>query len=98
MSAAEPLLLPDESATPRLAPHYRLRLDAARDRWVVLGPERMFVPDPIAAEILQRCDGVTSLRSMIDGFAEAYDAPRDAIAGDVRALVGELVEKGVLLA
>lgn len=89
--------VPAETATPRLAPHFRMRFDAARDHWVVLGPERMFVPDVIAAEILTRCDGATSIRTIVDDFAETYDAPRAAIADDVAALIGELAEKGVLV-
>ncbi len=89
--------VPAETATPRLAPHVRMRFDAARDHWVVLGPERMFVPDVIAAEILTRCDGVTSIRSIIDDFAQTYDAPRATIADDVATLIGELAEKGVLV-
>ena len=97
MSDPAATLPPAETATPRLAPHYRLRFDAARDHWVVLGPERMFVPDEIAAEILQRCDGATSVAAMIDGFAAQYDAPRTEIADDVTALVADLAEKGVVV-
>lgn len=97
MSEPAALAPPAETATPRLAPHYRLRFDAARDHWVVLGPERMFVPDDIAAEILQRCDGATSIAAMVDGFAAQYEAPRSDIANDVTALIVDLAEKGVLV-
>ncbi len=82
---------------PRFAPHMRLSFDKARSRWVVLGPERLFVPDEIAAEILRRCDGATSVAVIIDGLAAEYDAPRVEIADDVLALIRELRERGVLV-
>ena len=47
--------------TPRLARGMKLREDKARGQWVVLGPERMFVPDPIALEILRLVDGARSI-------------------------------------
>ncbi|MBL8659206.1 MAG: pyrroloquinoline quinone biosynthesis peptide chaperone PqqD [Rhodospirillales bacterium] len=75
----------------------RLSFDKARSRWVVLGPERLFVPDEIAAEILRRCDGTTSVAAIVDALAADYDAAHGEIAGDVVALIGELRERGVLV-
>ena len=34
-----------------------MRHDAARDRWTILAPERVFTPDAIAVAVLQLCDG-----------------------------------------
>ncbi len=42
---------------PRLPRHVKLRFDKARERWVVLAPERVLMPDETALEVLQRCDG-----------------------------------------
>jgi pyrroloquinoline quinone biosynthesis protein D len=81
---------------PRLAPGHRLREDQARDRWVVLGPERMFVPDETALEVLRLVDGARSLEAIIDDLAARFDAPRAEIAADVTAMLQELAAKGVV--
>lgn len=87
----------DEQAQPRLAPHVRLTFDERRSQWVVLAPERLLMPDEIALDILQRCDGRTSIAAMVDGYAATFDAGRDEIAADVLALVRDLITKGVLV-
>jgi pyrroloquinoline quinone biosynthesis protein D len=74
----------------------RLKFDAARACWVVLAPERVIMPDETALEVLRLCDGKTSLGAVIDALAAAYDAPRETIAADVQALVGELSQNGVV--
>jgi pyrroloquinoline quinone biosynthesis protein D len=98
MTAAAPCRgAPSEASVPRFAPHVRLRLDERRGGWVVMAPERLFVPDEIAAEILKRCDGSASMATIIDALAAEFDAPRDEIAADVQTLVAELREQGVLM-
>lgn len=87
---------PSEATVPRFAPHVRLRFDERRGRWVVMAPERLFVPDETAAEILRRCDGAASIATIVDALAAEFDAPRGEIAADVLALVAELCEQGVL--
>jgi len=54
------------------------------------------MPDETALEVLRLCDGKTSLGAVIDALAAAYDAPRETIAADVQALVGELSQNGVV--
>ncbi len=76
----------------------KLRFDKRRDRWVVLAPERLFVPDEIALEILRRCDGVATVTAIVDDLARMSGAPRAEIMGDVSALLQELTDKGVLAA
>ena len=83
--------------TPRFAPGARLHHDRARDRWVVMAPERMFVPDEIALEILRLIDGTLDLDGIIDALGKKFDAPRDVIATDVRAMAEDLRARGVLL-
>lgn len=84
-------------AQPRLAPHVRLRFDERRERWVVLAPERLLLPDEIATDVLRRCDGQTSINAMVDGFTATFDARREEIMEDVLALVQDLIDKGVLV-
>lgn len=88
----------DENSVPRFQPHMKLRFDKRRDRWVVLAPERLFVPDEIALEILRRCDGAASVTAIVDDLARMSGAPRAEIMGDVRTLLQELSDKGVLAA
>jgi pyrroloquinoline quinone biosynthesis protein D len=85
-------------ACPGLAPGVRLTFDKARDRWVVLAPERVLVPDETALEILQRCNGTTQLDAIVDELATAYSADRSEIEHDVRDLLASLIEKRILTA
>ena len=82
----------------RLARGMRLREDAARARWVVMGPERLFVPDEIALEILRLLDGTRSVDAIVDDLAARYAAPREAIETDVLALLRDLAGRGVVAA
>lgn len=82
--------------TPRFPPGVRLQHDRARDRWVVMAPERMIVPDEIALEVLRLVDGVRTEDTIVDALAGKFAAPRAEIAADVGELLRELVAKGVL--
>ncbi len=57
---------------------FRMRHDEAREAWVVLAPERLFVPDDQAVEILRLVDGErTTLRRIVDDLAASLrSAPR----------------------
>ncbi|NKE46137.1 pyrroloquinoline quinone biosynthesis peptide chaperone PqqD [Roseomonas frigidaquae] len=82
--------------TPRFPRGVRLHHDQARDRWVVMAPERMFVPDETALEVLRLVDGTRDVDAIIDALATKFAAPRDVIATDVRAMVDDLVARGAL--
>ena len=82
--------------TPRFAPGVRLHHDRARERWVVMAPERMFVPDEIALEVLRLVDGARDDAAIIDELAERFAAPRDVIATDVQAMLQDLAQRGAL--
>ncbi len=84
--------------TPRFAPGVRLHHDAARARWVVMAPERMFVPDETALEVLRLVDGARDTDAIVEALATRFDAPREEIAGDVRAMLDDLVARGALVA
>ena len=84
------------SVTPRFAPGVRLHHDIARERWVVMAPERMFVPDETALEVLRLVDGARDMDAIIDLLAVKFAAPREVIATDARAMLDELVVKGAL--
>ena len=85
-----------EQSVPRLPRGVRLKFDEPRDQWVVLAPERMFVLDAIAHEIVKRCDGEVSVADIVDDLAGAFEAPREAILEDVVALLQGFVDKRVI--
>lgn len=82
---------------PALARHVKLREDSARDRWVLLAPERMLVPDEIALDILRRLDGRLTLDDLVAALAAEYGAPEADIRPDVMELLQSLVERGFVV-
>ena len=65
----------------RLAPHIVFRFDDTRQRWIMLAPERLMLPDEQAVEILKLVDGKASVGAIIDALAARYtQAPREQIA------------------
>jgi pyrroloquinoline quinone biosynthesis protein D len=84
------------ASIPRLGRGMKLREDATRGRWVVMGPERMFVPDEIALEVLRLVDGARSVDAMVDDLAIRFAAPRGEIMTDVVAMLDDLAAKGVV--
>ena len=85
-------------SVPRLPMGVKLRFDKQRDNWVVLAPERLFVPDPIALEVIKRCDGEASVAAIVDDLAKTFSADRDVIERDVSTLLQDLADKGVIAA
>jgi pyrroloquinoline quinone biosynthesis protein D len=95
--AARRRLTVEEVSIPTLARGAMLRFDEARQRWVLLVPERVMAPDEIAVEILQLCDGRRSVRELIDLLAEKYTAPREEIGADVIAMLQDLANSGFVV-
>lgn len=86
----------DETVIPGFAAGVKFRFDAVRQAWIVLAPERLFLPDEQAVAILQLIDGTRTLGAIIDGLASQFDASRTLIAEDVTTMLQDLVDKGVL--
>ena len=95
-----------EATALRLAPGVLLRHDAARGQWHLLGPERILVLDEIAVEIVRACvgDGAgigpgvgPGIGKGIDDLAARFEAPRDEIAGDVLAMLDDLLARGFIV-
>ncbi|WP_181702423.1 pyrroloquinoline quinone biosynthesis peptide chaperone PqqD [Chthonobacter albigriseus] len=85
-----------ETATPRLPRGVRVRFDEARNTHMLLAPERAVRMDPIAAAILAETNGARTFGEIVDLLAAKYAAPRDQIAGDVRRLLVDLMDKRML--
>lgn len=84
------------TGVPRLARGVRLRHDEARGQWVLLAPERVLQPDPVAVEILKRVDGARSIDAIIDDLIAAFAVERERVAADVDAFLADLTEKGMV--
>ncbi len=87
-----------EASVPKLPRSVKFRFDEARGNWVLLAPERVLVPDEIAADVLRRVDGTRTLAAILDDLSREYEAPRDVVAADVTALLQDLAGKGMITA
>ena len=80
----------------KLAPHIVFRFDETRQRWIMMAPERLMLPDEQAVEILKLVDGRASVAAVVDALAARYNAPREEIIGDVTEMLQDLADKGCL--
>jgi pyrroloquinoline quinone biosynthesis protein D len=85
-----------EDAIPRFKRSVKFRFDAVRQAWIVLAPEKLFLPDEIGVEILKLVDGARPIGGIIDDLAARFDAPRDTIAADVIAALDDLSLRGAI--
>ncbi len=85
-----------ERAIVRFRPGVKFRFDETRQAWIVLAPERLLLPDEIAVEVLKRIDGQRTVGQVIDDLAATFKAPRETIATDVQAMLGDLAAKGIV--
>ena len=74
----------------------RLRFDPVRDRHVLLAPERVLFPCPTSATILERLGGERRLGELVEALALEFEAPRETISTDVRAMLQGLADQGFL--
>jgi len=80
----------DESARPRLAPHVRMRFDAARGQHALLSPETVWVINDTGAAIVKLCDGRRTVAEIQAELQSRYARVAD---GDVCRFVADLVAK-----
>src|SRR5208283_5050389 len=81
---------------PAFTRHARLHHDRARERYVILAPERAYEVDPIGLAVLRLCEGQRSLSDIAAHLAQIYSAPVDVIAKDVADLLQGLADKRLL--
>ena len=84
----------DDSARPRLAPHVRMRYDAARGQYALLSPETVWVVNDTGAAIVELCDGRRTVAEIQSELQSRYAQIADArINGEVRRFLADLVAK-----
>jgi len=81
-------MIPDH-AQPRLAGGVRLEIDAITGKGVLLFPEGILELNETAQDIITRCDGHT-LREIVLGLAQEYDADLEILGVDVRETLADL--------
>jgi pyrroloquinoline quinone biosynthesis protein D len=86
----------DATSVPHFKRGMKFRYDTVREAWVVLGPERMFVPDEQAVSVLKLLDGERSVGDVVQTLAVTYDATVEDIFAGVVEMLSELEDKGVL--
>jgi pyrroloquinoline quinone biosynthesis protein D len=80
----------NESARPRLAPHVRMGVDAARGQHALLSPETVWVINDTGAAIVKLCDG---RRTVAEIQAELQSRYAQVAEGDVLRFVADLIAK-----
>jgi pyrroloquinoline quinone biosynthesis protein D len=86
----------DASSVPRLGPGMKFRHDPVRDAWIILGPERLFVPDEHAVAILKLIDGARSVADIAATLAASYNAPAAVIEADIIPMLTTLAASGAI--
>ncbi|HTZ71329.1 MAG TPA: pyrroloquinoline quinone biosynthesis peptide chaperone PqqD [Acetobacteraceae bacterium] len=86
----------DPAAVPRLGTGMKLRFDQVRGAWVVLGPERLFLPDEHAVEVLKLVDGTRSVAAIAAALAEKFAAPAEVIEADIGPMLRDLQTRGAI--
>jgi pyrroloquinoline quinone biosynthesis protein D len=90
MPSTRPMASVDDSGRPRLAPHVRMRFDAARGQHALLSPETVWVINDTGAAIVELCDGRRTVAEIQSELQSRYDEVAD---GDVRRFLADLVAK-----
>jgi pyrroloquinoline quinone biosynthesis protein D len=89
-------LTADLDSRPVLQRHMKLKYDRVRDRWVVLAPERIIVPNDEGVSVLKLCDGQRTVTDIAHVLAADYDATPEIIAADIVPILQELCDRGVV--
>jgi len=85
-----------QDSVPRFNIGMKFRYDETRSAWMILGPERLFMPDDHAVEILKLVDGVRSIAAITNDLAARFNAPSEAIAADVTEMLRDLASRGAI--
>jgi len=91
-------LVVSAESIPKLVRHAKFRFDKARDKWIILAPERVFELDDVAYEVISRCDNERSVEQIVDNLCEKFDqVSRDVILTDVTSMLQNLADKGFVV-
>jgi pyrroloquinoline quinone biosynthesis protein D len=80
---------------PRLATGVRLQYDDVREEHLLLVPEGVVRLNPTAVEVLELCDGESSLDDIVSALVARYDGAD--VGNDVRELLDAMAQKGLVV-
>lgn len=92
-----PMIAFDLQARPRLVPRARLQTDPVSGESLLLYPNGILVLDETAQEIVTRCDGHTTLASILSAIAEEYDGTQEELKEDVVEYLDQLMRRNLLV-
>jgi pyrroloquinoline quinone biosynthesis protein D len=71
----------------------RIQADRVRGGFNLLAPEHVLRINTSSAAILNLCDGLRSVREIVDHLAQEYEVDRDRIERETSALLEDLVAR-----
>jgi pyrroloquinoline quinone biosynthesis protein D len=77
---------------PRIAPGFRLQFEPAQQAWVLLYPEGMVKLNGPASEILQRCNGSTTVEALTANLENSFGEAN--LRGDVDEFLADARSRG----
>lgn len=95
-SVAPQRVIVSADSRPMLPRHVVLRHDAARDRWLILVPERVLIPEPTAVVLLQEADGIRTVSEIAAHLAQTYAADPAVIEADAIEMFQDMSDRGFL--
>ena len=84
----------EPGSVPSINPLFRLQFEKAQDAWVLLYPEGMVKLNQSAAEIMQRCDGKTSISGIAESLGQAFET--EVPVSDVTGFVDVAIQQSWL--
>ena len=79
-----------------IAPGVRLQTDNATGEPVLLYPEGILQLNETAHAIVERCDGLTSVTSIVAALAAEYEISEDELARDVNECLDDLQQRNLI--
>jgi pyrroloquinoline quinone biosynthesis protein D len=80
----------DEQSCPALVAGARMRIDAVTQEPVLVFPEGVMHLNTTAHEVLSRCDGKSTVTSIIESLAVEYEVAADELRADVLECLADL--------
>ncbi len=76
----------------RFSPLHRLQWEEAQQRYVILYPEGLVELNATSAEILKRCDGKHTLKTIVEELERKYET--EGLTDDIREFLEIALENG----
>ena len=93
MSDGEPI---GPATTPQWRRGVRFRFDKARQRWMIVAPERILLPEGPGVDIAKLIDGEHKIDDIVKVLSSEYDADVELIRDETMTFVTDLFEQGYL--